>query len=86
MVEIWLTEPYYRDYRYRKGTLFQEDEKVEIFALTQELQKKWPGCAVSPPPELGRSSGLYYVKCRLQSAHLRIAFGFDDNYQKTDSP
>ncbi len=79
MVEIWLTEPYYREYQKRKGWLFDENEKAKLFALTQELQKNWPGCATSPqiPPEVGTQSKLYYVKCDFTQpkAIFRVAFG-----------
>ncbi len=81
MVEIWLTEAYYKDYRKRKGVLFHEDEKTELFDLTQELQKNWPTCAPDPnaPPEVGTRAKLYYVKCDYpkSKAVLRVAFGCD---------
>lgn len=80
MVEIWLTEPYYREYQKRKGTLFSEAEKVKLYALTQELQRGWPRCATDPqtPPEVGTGSKLYYVKCDFTQprATFRVAFGF----------
>ena len=79
MVEIWLTEPYYREYQKRKGTLFSETEKTKLFDVTQELQRNWPRCATDPqtPPEVGTSSKLYYMKCDLTQprATFRVAFG-----------
>ncbi len=82
MIEIWLTEPYYRDYRKRKGWLFDESEKYKLFDLTQTLQRNWPKCATDPsiPPELGTGSRLYYLKCdfTLQQATFRVAFGYHD--------
>jgi hypothetical protein len=80
VVEIWLTEPYYREYQKRKGSVFAESEKSKLFVLTQELQKNWPRCVTDPqvPPEVGTTARLYYVKCdfiQIQ-ATFRIAFGF----------
>ena len=81
MVEIWLTEPYYREYRQRKGLLFYQTEKGELFSVTQELQKNWPKCATDPftPPEVGTKAGLYYIKCDFSKskAIFRVAFGHE---------
>ncbi len=81
MIEIWLTEPYYREYRQRKGTLFYDSEKGELFRVTQELQKNWPKCATDRniPPEVGTHAGLYYLKCDFpkSKAIFRVAFGHE---------
>lgn len=81
MIQIWLTEPYYKDYRNRKGVVFHEDEKSELFAVTQELQRNWPRCATNPkvPPEVGTCARLYYIKCDFSKpkAIVRVAFGCD---------
>ena len=77
-VEIWLTETYYRDYRNRKGVLFEEEEKFLLFYVTQELQRNWPRCAIdfSIPPEVGTCARLYYIKCNFPSgAVFRVGFG-----------
>ena len=78
-VEIWLSELYYREYRDRKGVLFFEDEKTELFMVTQALQQNWPKCTTdrSTPPEVGMKAGLYYTKCDFSKskAVLRVAFG-----------
>jgi hypothetical protein len=85
VVEIWLTEAYYKDYRKRKGILFHEHEKIQLFALAQELQQNWPTCATDSktPPEVGTRTKLYYVKCDCpkSKAVLRVAFGCDSRNQ-----
>jgi hypothetical protein len=82
VVEIWLTEPYFREYQKRKGWLFDEREKMKLFDVTQELQRNWPKCATDPqiPPEVGTGSGLYYIKCDFAQpkAIFRVAFGFQN--------
>lgn len=71
--EIWLTEPYYREYRHRKGVLFHEDEKTYLFEVTQALQTNWPK---GLPPEIGAKFGIFYTKCDFPSGGiLRVAFG-----------
>jgi hypothetical protein len=81
VVQIWLTEPYYRGYRKRKGIVFHENEKTKLFAVTQELQRNWPRCATDPrvPPEVGTCARLYYIKCDFSKskAVARVAFGCD---------
>ena len=81
MTEIWLTEAYYREYRQRKGTLFHDSEKGELFEMTQTLQKNWPRCATdrNAAPEVGMNAGLYYAKCDFSKskAIFRIAFGHE---------
>lgn len=88
MVEIWLTEPYYREYRQRKGTLFYETEKSDLFMVTQALQKNWPRCATDPtmPPEVGTHAGLYYTKCDFpkSKAIFRVAFGHEMVFVKQE--
>jgi hypothetical protein len=76
-VEIWLTEPYFREYQGRKNVLFNEDEKYVLFEVTQELQRNWPKCATDPqtPPEVGTCARLHYIKCNFQSgAVFRVCF------------
>lgn len=76
-VEIWLTEPYFREYQDRKGVLFNEEEKYLLFELTQALQRNWPVCAIDPntPPEVGTCARLYYIKCNFNSgAVFRVCF------------
>jgi hypothetical protein len=79
VAEIWLSEPYYREYRDRKGVLFLEVEKTELFKVTQELHGNWPKCATdrNTPPEVGMKAGLFYTKCDFtqSKAVLRVAFG-----------
>ncbi len=72
-IEIWLTEPYYKEYRQRKGVLFHESEKTHLFQVTQELQRNWPQ---GMPPEIGAKFGIFYTKCDFPSGGiLRVAFG-----------
>lgn len=75
MVEIWLTEPYFKDFASRRGVLFRDEEAKEIYAGTQLLQEKWPGCIHNPPPEVGSKSKLFYMKYNWSSCKLRICFG-----------
>ncbi|MBC7531010.1 MAG: hypothetical protein H7318_05480 [Oligoflexus sp.] len=76
-VEIWLTEPYYKDFHKRKDSLFDDLEAVDVYVLTQLLQANWPQCLQNPTvlPEVGTKSGIHYVKLDWPTCRLRIAFG-----------
>jgi hypothetical protein len=75
LVEIWLSEPYYADFVARKNVLFTSLEAIEVYAVTQLLQQRWPRCIGNPPPEVGSKSKLFYVKYDWPSCRLRICFG-----------
>ena len=80
-IEIWLTEPYYKEYRQRKGVSFHESEKTHLFQVTQELQRNWPQ---GMPPEIGAKFGIFYTKCDFPSGGiLRVAFGCETTMDGT---
>lgn len=85
MVEIWLTENYYREYRKRRGVLFNKNERFKLFDITKTLQMNWPKCATSNqiPPEVGTKGELYYIKCDFNSpkAIFRVCFCLDNRYK-----
>jgi hypothetical protein len=84
VTEIWLTEFYFEEFTARRGILFSQDEAIEVYAYTQLLQQRWPGCISSPPPEIGSKHGLFYSKFDWPACRLRICWGAqtEDGVQK----
>lgn len=78
-VTITLTEPYYRDFHRRKGSCFDDQEAVEIYKATQELQKNWPYCLGNAqiPPDIVKEDDFYYCRFNFISAQqikFRVCF------------
>lgn len=73
--EIWLSDSYYKEFHERKGSIFSDVEANDVYATTQLLMQKWPGCIGNPPPEIGTNRGLFYVKHNWPTCKLRICFG-----------
>lgn len=81
VITIKLTEPYYREFHKRKDIYFDEQEAVEIYQATQELQKNWPHCLrnrLTPPDVVKHDGDLYYLRFNFpppQQIKFRICFG-----------
>ena len=78
---IKLTQLYYKEFHRRKDVYFDDEEAVEIYKATQELQQNWPQCLrdTTVSPDIVKHDGdLYYLRFNFdppQQIKFRICFG-----------
>lgn len=80
-ITIKLIEAYYKEFHKRKDVYFDDQEAIEIYKATQELQKNWPHClgnAQVAPDVVKHDGDLYYLRFNFappQQIKFRICFG-----------
>lgn len=78
---VKLIEPYYREFHKRKDVFFDDQDAVEIYKSTQDLQLNWPKClrySMVPPEVVKHDGDLYYLRFNFappQQIKFRICFG-----------